>query len=351
MSIVVSCPACGLKLSVTEEHLGRQGKCSGCGTVFAVEDPSRQAPLAEDAVAGPPLEDATAVREEASWGDSAGMEHPYAPPRSFQEPRVGAPPTTPGVMRIGDGLSHGFQVLHSNVGTFLLVGLVFCAIQFGLGILQTAMQIVPPLWILCVLVSIVFPGPQLAAGLCHASFRQHDGANAEVGDLFAEFKNWGEIALLALVEFLITLAVILVPTVIMIVMLVGAMHGGRREPDPGVLLVFLGILLIVVLIGIAISLAFFWAYPALIDRRGGFWDAIKTSVVLTKDNLGATLVTGLMWVLLAVAGVFTCFIGFIYFVPAMYCLLIGMYRTAMVPGGGVPVEGPVRRPPEGPSYP
>jgi hypothetical protein len=288
-----------MSLQATDADMGKQGKCSRCGTVFTIQMPQAFAPPAT----------------------------PYQPPQSQAAPEWSD--VTPGVIRVGEGISRGFTVLHSNLGVFILIALCFMGIQFGVGI---AGQI-PCLGAIISLANTFLLQPVLICGFYRACLKQHDGTTAEVGDLFAEFSQWVDILLLALAVVGISLLVMLPGLIVFgigfIPLIVASM---QNQPQPQVnvpILVAGGVLLFICII--AVNLALMFTYPTLVDRRKGVGDALRMSWRLMSSNplgaFGAMMLGGLI----GIGGVLACCVGLLYAVPAVQCMFAAIYRTAIPP--------------------
>ena len=325
MSFTMSCPNCSLVLSVGEGDVGRQGKCSRCGAVFTIE------------MAG----------EVAS---------PVPAPAALW------PEVTPGVILVSNGISRGFSVLHSNLWTFVLIALCFIGISFAIGLLGQ----IPCLGLLLAVANGLLLQPALTCGFYRASLKQHDGIQADVGDLFAEFNQWVDILLLSLAFFglamLVAIPGLIVGGIGLLPMLLAAIRN-QPPPQPNVpILVAGGMLLVLSLIIVSLGLMF--AYPALVDRRRGVGDAMRTSWQLMTSNpmgaIGGVLFAGLINLL----GILACCVGVLYTMPAIYCIFGAIYRTGMpqshgwdfmqVPGGplpSMPAAGPASPLPQAPPTP
>lgn len=311
MSFTVSCPSCSLELSVPESAIGQQGQCPTCKTVFTIEQPYA-APRA------------MSPSEPIHWSGAATA-------------------VTPGMIRFGDGMSNGFAVLHANLGTFVLITLVWGVLAFVIAILGN----IPILGIVVALTNAFVIGPALQGGIYRAVLGQHDGHPAEVGQLFSQFSNWVDFLLLSLVQVAISLAAMIIPIVVLLIggipLLIAAINNQNFQPENWQigLLVF-GVALFIP-VAIFLGMAFLWSIPALVDRRRGFWDAVQTSWSLTKGNPVGTFATMFVGGLITLVGVLLCCVGGLYSVPAMMCMVGATYRTA-VPGAapppGMTVAGP-----------
>lgn len=316
MSFTIKCPNCSMDLSASEADVGKQGKCSRCGTVFTVDMPR----AAVSAMAPPPIQYA-GYTGTPMWSD-----------------------VTPGVIRLGDGLSRTFTLLHSNLGTFVLITLCLIGISWAIGIIT----IVPCIGAFLSLASFFVVQPVLTCGFYRACLKQHDGAQAEVADLFGEFSLWIDCLLLVLVESVIIILALVPGGLIILMSFIPIIFQGKEQPNVPVLVAG-AIILFICLIGA--GLAFLFALPALVDRRKGFWDAIQTSWGLMTSNPIGSLGAALLAFLFSLAGTLACCVGVIYAMPAIQCLFASIYRTAMPPRAWLQPPSPAAWPiqPAGPA--
>jgi hypothetical protein len=323
-----------MSLSVSEAHIGQQGKCSRCGTIFTIEMPR---------------------------GPAAA---PFAPTSPYSPPAQAAatmPDAPAGAIRVGEGISRGFAILHSNLGAFILITLCLMGISFGIGI---AGQI-PCIGLLIALVNGFLVQPALTCGFYRACLKQHDGGQAEVGDLFGEFNQWVDILLVSLIRAVIAIVVCLPGLIVLGIALapvIVATIQQQQPPTPNIPIVVVGVILMLMCSVIA-ALGLVFTYPALVDRRRGCVDALKTSWQLMTSNpvgaVGAVLLAGVFGML----GFLACCVGLLYAIPAIQCMFASIYRTAVAgqprswapPGAAVaaawpqqPIAGTPIAPPAGP---
>jgi hypothetical protein len=275
---------------------------------------------------------------------------PYAAPA---QAAPSAPEMSTGDIRVGEGISRGFSVLHSNIGVFILIALCFIGISIGISI---ASQI-PCLGILIALANGFLLQPALTCGFYRACLKQHDGLQAEVGDLFAEFTQWVDILLVSLLRTAIAMVVCLPGLVLLGISLAPvlvAAFQNQQPPTPNIPLLVTGIVVMVVC-SVFAALAMMFMYPALVDRRAGCIDAMKTSWQLMTSNpigaIGSVLLAGLFGLL----GVLACCVGILYAMPAIQCMFAAIYRTATpvrawtampaYAAAGWPYPGPPTQPP------
>jgi hypothetical protein len=324
-----------MALSATESDVGKQGKCGRCQSVFAIQPPS--------AIPAPST--------------------PYQPPLS--QPGPTPSDATPGLIRVAEGISRGFSILHSNFGVFVLITLCLVGVIIGVQILGQ----IPCVGILIALAFAFVGQPALECGFYRACLRQLDGEQAEVGDLFAEWGQWADYLLLVLVQAGIGCGVLIPGGVLTFMGFIPLM---QNKPEPNYQMLGLGMLCMFVSMAV-IGFVFMFTLVSLVDRRRGFWDAIQTSWGLVTTNLigalGAALfkffvsllpgamitgsIVGVAFMmirqqvnggLMAACGFSFCFglLLSLYLAPAMHCVFASIYRTASAPRTWtrVPTFGP-----------
>ncbi len=294
MSTTAICPHCGNVQEVTPQTAGRALACTSCGAIFR-------------------------------------SDNPYATPVSLKEmPAPGATGArgAPGTVNFDQALSRGFNLYTGNFGALVLVSLVFCSVQFGLAIAQQ----IPILGVLVALVAPFTLTPVVNAGFALATLRLYDGAPAKVDHLFAEFRMLGELAMLVLVQVGIWMAAVIPSLVIAGVAIVPWVIRMDKNPNatPEIWQMAVGgvgVLLFLVTATV-LTMGFFWSYVALVDRRAGFWDAVRTSWTITRQSPGATFGLLLIGGLAGSLGLIVCLVGIIFTLPVYYALTVAGYRTA-----------------------
>jgi uncharacterized membrane protein len=192
----------------------------------------------------------------------------------------------------------------------------------GIVIVGMLVASVVPLYILM--------GPMMC-GIYMALLQTRRGNPIEFGILFKGFDHFGD-ALIATLLHMVPIMVLIVPTYIGFYVGIFVMAGTSRtgEPDPGMFLGFVGIfgvivLLIMVLV-IALSVLFTFAYPLIVDRKLSGFNAVKLSIRAGLANfwplLGMMLLTGL----LTACGVMLCFVGIYLVVPVTYAAIATAYE-------------------------
>lgn len=176
----------------------------------------------------------------------------------------------------------------------------------------------------------ILMGPMMC-GIYLTLFRHRLGQRIEFGDLFKGFDYFGE-SLIAALLHMVPMFVILIPTYIIFYISMFAMLAaqGGGDPNPGILLGFFGfwgiIWLLIITVLILISVIFTFAYPLIVDRRLGGFDAVKLSTKAAMANFGGLLGMVLLTSLLTFAGVLLCYVGAFLVMPISFGAIAVAYE-------------------------
>jgi len=209
---------------------------------------------------------------------------------------------------VGGCLSRGLAVMKLNymeaVGTALLFAVLIVLSQ-SLPVMK---------WIAGIILV-----PQLTAGIWWYFLRRIRGLNAEVGNLFAGFKdNFTQLALLGLIQ-----SVLLLP----LNMMTNAIESGPMAQDPRIAMAMFGYMLVMLYVMIR------WQFANIIvmDRGYGAVEALKLSWRIVGLRfwtlLGLTLILSCVMLL----GMLALIIGLIFVLPLMFATLTRPYEDAMHP--------------------
>lgn len=209
---------------------------------------------------------------------------------------------------VGGCLSRGLAVMKLNymeaVGTALLFAVLLVLSQ-SLPVMK---------WIAGIILV-----PQLTAGIWWYFLRRIRGLNAEVGNLFAGFKdNFTQLALLGLIQ-----SVLLLP----LNMMTNAIESGPMAQDPRIAMAMFGYMLVMLYVMIR------WQFANIIvmDRGYGAVEALKLSWRIVGLRfwtlLGLTLILSCVMLL----GMLALIIGLIFVLPLMFATLTRAYEDAMHP--------------------
>ena len=213
---------------------------------------------------------------------------------------------------LGGCISRGYQLLKDNFNLLFLTALAFAGIQ----VLIVLLGMIPLVGMIFSLGDMVIGGP-LLGGVYLVSLRALRRQPAEVGDMFAGFRQgFGQLFLGRLVPGLIAgvcLIPVLVAAVLMLVIPAVTQH---IEPDPKKLLILIPFFLIGLIPMIYLQTCWIFTLPLIIDKQMDFWTAMKTSWTMVNKHwwqvFGLTLLIGLVnLVSIIIGGVIGLIIGFI----------------------------------------
>src|SRR5258708_6404513 len=238
---------------------------------------------------------------------------PSGAPPPFPQPPRGQTALAPGVLErdydldIGSCIGRGWELVKNNfwpvVGISLLVLFAAGAVNQIIGLIsRPAMQAMierrefSPSAVLLVMLTSILSMPVetlFNGGLFRYYLKLIRGETADVGDAFSGFNlAFGPLLLLGFVRGLLTL---------------------------------LGILLCVVP-GIYLSVAWFFALPLVIDRQMDFWPAMELSRKVVSRHwftvFGLILLAGLV----SICGVFACCVGIFVTIPIGLVSLMYAYE-------------------------
>jgi uncharacterized membrane protein len=172
-------------------------------------------------------------------------------------------------------------------------------------------------------------GPMMC-GIYMALFKQRRGQLVEFGDLFKGFDYFKD-SLIASLLHVIPAFVIIIPTYIFFYISLIAMIGASGgQPDPAVVLGFLGfwviVFVIVVVVMILISVVFTFAYPLIVDRGLSGMDAVKLSAKAAMGNYLGLLGLMLLTSFLGLVGAVFCYVGAFLIAPITFGALATAYE-------------------------
>jgi uncharacterized membrane protein len=214
---------------------------------------------------------------------------------------------------IGACVSRGWDAVRGNfllsIGATFVVMLVSC-------VLSAVPLIGGP-------INLVLQGI-LYGGLYWFFLKLLRGEPAELGDAFAGFKrNTKDLILAGVVQGAIVVGVVLVAVVPMIALGVG--FGATHKSPTGLLFVLMPLALLLGVGVMVLSTMWVFAFPLVIDKGLGFWQAMELSrkTVLRRfwSVLGLLIVCGLI----AVAGCLALIIGIFVAMPICVAAMAAAY--------------------------
>ena len=350
MAIEFSCSGCGKTLRVADGAAGKQARCPGCGAIMNVPAArvgglpgvapqpftgSTPPPFPQQP-GGSPMPQQTSAGNPSAF-DLFGHQEPNAgragDVNPFQSPQIGGAmprqaydgttPLRPSPLDIGEVYTVAWKVFSDHAGKIILVGLVYMAIVFGLGVVRgIAEAIIRDKGLV-----LIFSGgfqlfvnwPMtvwLQCGLFIFCLRLLRGQDAEVSDLFA-----GGYAVINAI--------------------VGSLLVG--------LMVLFGLIFLVIP-GIILGLMFSQFMILIVDRKLDVMEALKVSAEITRGNRIYLFLLALATFILAFfATVFTCCLGVVAVVPmgflisaTAYLMMSGQLNTGVPPNEEMPVLTPLR---------
>jgi hypothetical protein len=217
-------------------------------------------------------------------------------------------------------INQGWKILTQNIGGFIGFALLFVFLYY----VSFCFCAIP----------LLFQG-NLAAGYFIVAMKIQKSQSVTFENFFDGFRNsnFSQIFL----ENLILVAIYIVASLPSNVMsfstgfINGVTNGGTgsESPDPG-LIVFV---YLAALVG-SLIIAFFnvlytFAIPLMIDQRVEFWPAMELSRKIALKRLGSLLLLHILMLLINVAAIFTCGIGWLLTCPLYFCSIMAAYNTVI----------------------
>lgn len=103
----------------------------------------------------------------------------------------------------------------------------------------------------------------------------------------------------------------------------------------GGLLIWIGVLLLVIP-GVYLSVGYSLAFPLVLDRGLGFWEALETSRRVVTKRWFTVFGLALVLLLINAIGVFPLIVGWLFTVPFTLCVLVALYEAALGIAGDAP---------------
>lgn len=175
----------------------------------------------------------------------------------------------------------------------------------------------------------ILMGPMMC-GIYLTIFARRRREPIEFGLLFKGFDFFVP-SLVATLLHALPIVAILIPTyVIFYASMVLALVAQGDNPNPiaflGVLGTFALVMLVVVVLIIIVSIGFTFAYPLIVDRRLGGWDAVKLSFKAAMANFWRLLAMGLLTGVMAMVGMAFCYVGMYLVFPISYGAIASAYE-------------------------
>jgi len=217
--------------------------------------------------------------------------------------------------KFGDYISNGFDILKKNLGGFILFTLLLIIISFVISLIP----------LVGFVANSFFISPALTAGIFWVANKVWKNEMPEFSDFFRGFDFIGQLALTALLQFIIVMLA-LVPFIMaiwdsgMITWYMDILSDptiaaqGEMPPLPA----SWTFLLLAPMIYLAVSYS--WSYMFVIFYKMPAWDAMEASRKLISKNWLIYFLFVIVISLIAAAGAIIVCIGLLATMPAMYCM-------------------------------
>jgi hypothetical protein len=189
----------------------------------------------------------------------------------------------------------------------------------------------------------ILMGPMIC-GIYLAYFQIFRQQPIEFGILFKGFDYFGQ-SLIATLIHLVPILIVFVPGyIIFYVSFFLIMVNQGPEPDPAVMMSFLGVAglfwLVMFAFIMVVSVLFTFTYPLIVDRGLSGVDAAKLSIKAALANFWRLL--GLFFIngLLGFVGVLLCYVGAIFVLPISFGALTSAYEKVFGLSSGVVANVP-----------
>lgn len=175
----------------------------------------------------------------------------------------------------------------------------------------------------------ILMGPMMC-GIYLTCFARRRREPVEFGLLFKGFDFFGASVVATLLHAVPIIAILLPTYVLFYASFVLALVAQGNDPNPlpllGVLGTFSIIVVVVVVLIIIVSIGFTFAYPLIVDRRLGGWDAVKLSFKAAMANFWRLLAMGLLTGVMATVGMAFCYVGVFLVFPISYGAIASAYE-------------------------
>ena len=230
-----------------------------------------------------------------------------------------------------EAVGMGWRLLMSDFWRLWVVAFVMLLIMMAAGMFGLPAQ--------------VLVGPPMMAGLFYVLSKRIDGGRAEVGDLFAGFKERFGPSVVGMLP--VTAAGIVLGFLIIAVLAVLFLVGGgivaaaEGEEEVVAVVVVSGLVLFVaiellLILGFSLFAVFFYFVPAAVwDHPESGWAAAKASMRLVRNHflpmIGFILVFWAIGTAVNLIGMLACCIGVFFTTPLLivweYAALVYLYRS------------------------
>lgn len=175
----------------------------------------------------------------------------------------------------------------------------------------------------------ILMGPMMC-GVYLVLFQTRRGQPIEFGMLFKGFDFFGD-SLVATLLHMVPILAVFIPSYLIFYVGLILMTQQSGQQDPTAMLTFFGLFaifwLVMMVIILAMSVVFTFAYPLIVDRRLSGINAVKLSIKAGLANfwrlLGLLLLNGLM----GFGGVLLCYVGVFLVLPISFAAIAMAYES------------------------
>jgi len=236
-------------------------------------------------------------------------------------------------------ISRGWELFKNNSGLLFTGTLIYLLIE-GAVFICTQVPLIGPLFSI---VNLIVDGP-LLGGIFYLFLKAIRGQPASAGDVFGGFRlAFGQLFLGYLVPALLT-GLCLIPFVVVLVIKLVPMVGHLNPAAPdiaqiqhllpaieGVFLKCLPLLLVCLVPMIYLQVSWLFVLPLIIDKRMGFWSAMKTSWKRVNKHWWQVFGVAVLVGLIKIGGVVLCCVGIMFTLPISLGALMYAYETVCSP--------------------
>ncbi len=229
-------------------------------------------------------------------------------------------------LNIGHCIGEGWNLFKNNTGSLLgtfVIYLVCLGVLIGLGM-------IPFIGFLFSVVSWVIGGP-LLAGLYLVFLKTSRQQPVKLEDLFAGFNNsFGQLFLgnmvpgllagLCLVPFAVVGTILVVPSIV-----------SMQAPSAGTIVIAIACLLVGLIPMMFFAIGWTFTLLLIIDRKLGFWEAMKTSTKMVRKHWWMVFALMLVIGIINVFGFILCLVGLLITGPISIGAFVYAYETIFNP--------------------
>lgn len=219
----------------------------------------------------------------------------------------------------------GWQLFARAPGIWIVILLIYLAISVVLSFIPFVG-----------LLANALLSPVLVGGMLYGAAAQERGENLEIAHLFRGFQDQERMGPLVLLGGISVGGYVLIGLVVLVFMGGGLMAGAVMDSSgalvppeaAGGLLAGAGLvaLLIIVVIGFAITMALFYGTPLVMLAGQNAWPAAQDSIAACWTNVLPLLVFGLIYLVLAAVATIPLGLGFLILGPVTVCAVYASYR-------------------------